>query len=191
MQILYWIHLPEHTDPKTQGYIGVTNNFTRRKQDHIYCAKNNKHRNSYLQRVILKYESVLCWDILFTGTTEGCYQLEEYFRSIEKIGWNLAAGGEIPALGRIVTDETKAKLSAAAKRKGTPTHLHTKTVRDKIVQTRLKNERGGTKVICNETKQIFNTTTSAGKHFEVSHSAISACCRGKCRTIKGHTFSYI
>ena len=191
MQTLYWIHLPEHTNPKTQGYIGVTNNFTRRKQDHIYCAKNNKHRNSYLQRVILKYEELLCWDILFTGTAEGCYQLEEYFRNTEKIGWNLAAGGEIPALGRIVTDETKAKLSTAAKAKGTPTHLHTQTIIDKRIKTHLKNERGRTKVICRETKQTFNTTTSAGNHFGVSHSAISACCRGKCKTVKGYSFSYL
>lgn len=55
--------------------------------------------------------------------------------------------------------------------------------------TGARNHQAST-VRCIETGAIYPTCTAAGKAFGVSHAAISAACRGKAKTIKGHTFEY-
>ena len=42
---VYWIHLPEHTDIYSQGYVGVSNNPVRRLLEHQTDSKNNNHKN--------------------------------------------------------------------------------------------------------------------------------------------------
>jgi len=93
---LYWIHLPEHTDINTQGYVGITNNIQERFRI---------HRNSYtdnckcISRAIKKYGNSLVYDVIFTGPYEGCLQLENYFRPALNTGWNIAIGDGKTTLG--------------------------------------------------------------------------------------------
>lgn len=55
-----------------------------------------------------------------------------------------------------------------------------------------RNERNSKKVICLETKQVFNNTYEAGKYVNSCSGAISMCCnRKKRRTVKGLHFCYI
>ena len=90
--IVYWIHLPEHKDPFTEGYIGVTTNKRRRWNQHKHSTK--KAKLGVFQKVILKYTwEYLIKTTIFKGPEEGCYQLEEYFRADTSIGWNLVPGG--------------------------------------------------------------------------------------------------
>ena len=53
--ILYWIRLPEHTDPETEGYIGVTSKLETRLNHHCREANNNTHKNPHLSFAIKKY----------------------------------------------------------------------------------------------------------------------------------------
>lgn len=187
--VVYWIHLP-NTNIKKDGYVGVTNNFKTRMNAHKSDAKYGRHRNNYLQNVINKYNDQLIYEIIFEGSEEGCYQIEEYFRPDIKIGWNISIGGQIPNKNRQVSEETRKRWSDFAKAKGCA-HLHTPESWAKISKA-MQGEKNhqASSVRCIELNLTFPTCTAAGKYFNVSHSAISACCRGKAKKIKGYTFEY-
>jgi hypothetical protein len=42
---VYWIRLPEHTDPLTEGYVGVSKNWKKRVRDHLDEVTNESHSN--------------------------------------------------------------------------------------------------------------------------------------------------
>ena len=46
MQV-YWIHNEEHTDPYTQGYIGISSNVSKRLQQHNKWHCENKNLKEY------------------------------------------------------------------------------------------------------------------------------------------------
>lgn len=79
MAVVYWVHLPEHTDMFNQGYIGVTPNLQKR-------LKTHKHKFKDLwDRIIVK--TILIGDLAY------CYMIEQKLRPIKNIGWNKAIGG--------------------------------------------------------------------------------------------------
>jgi hypothetical protein len=94
---VYWYRLKEHKNCKTEGYIGITKNITRRHSTHLYCARNNK-TNLHFHNAISKYgESNIILEILQVCTSKDeARMLEEYYRPHENIGWNMATGGVLP-----------------------------------------------------------------------------------------------
>jgi len=56
---------------------------------------------------------------------------------------------------------------------------------------RIDNSIGRRKVICIETDEIFNSVKDCANKFNVSSSLICACCKGRRKRIKNHTFQYI
>jgi len=130
---VYWLHLPEHTDIHSQGYIGVSIDPKQRLWEHKNDAKKGTHHNKYLERIIDKHE--LIQSIIFSGDIDACYTFEEDLRPTKNIGWNLNKGGDCPPsnkgkkfsqehcanitkgkLGKKrspVTEETKLKISQA------------------------------------------------------------------------------
>ena len=52
MAVVYWIHLPEHTDMFSEGYIGVTENIKRRYYEHLKLAQQGS--NITLSKAILE-----------------------------------------------------------------------------------------------------------------------------------------
>lgn len=80
MAHVYWLHLPEHTDFLTEGYIGAASNITARLRSH-------KHRlKAIWDKVVV--------ELLVESSISYCFALEEKLRPHRKIGWNVAAGGE-------------------------------------------------------------------------------------------------
>jgi len=112
---VYWLHLPEHSDMRTQGYIGVTNNPKQRLWEHFNDVKTNKHCNPYLSRILKKYPKQIIQTIVFEGEKNVCYEYEEELRPSKNIGWNLNKGGDCPpsALGRTLSNEHKRKIGKA------------------------------------------------------------------------------
>lgn len=111
---VYWVHLSSHKSIKTDGYVGVTTKGIK--------AREKQHKKdlscNHLANAILKYGDTLIWEQVFTGTVEGCYQLENYFRPSPGIGWNIAIGGAVSCnLGRSISEESKQKLREAHKGK--------------------------------------------------------------------------
>lgn len=75
---LYWIHNPEHTDPYSQGYVGLT------KRD------PQERFKEHLQR---KGLDGVEFTILSQGNESDISALEESYRPESHIGWNTAKGG--------------------------------------------------------------------------------------------------
>lgn len=108
---VYWIKKPEHTDMRTEGYIGISNDVGRRFQEH-------KYGRSIVSKAIRKYTNVelVVLDIL---DLDSALDLEKQLRPGPFIGWNQVEGGGIPPsrAGSTASEETRKKQSAAHKGK--------------------------------------------------------------------------
>lgn len=90
--IVYWLHLPEHTNIMTQGYVGVTKDVRQRFMCHRYRTEN-----VHLKRAIKKYgwENIVKTTVLIAEKVY-CLMVEAKLRAFSKIGWNEACGGGAP-----------------------------------------------------------------------------------------------
>lgn len=93
---LYWIHLPEHTNIFTEGYIGVTTLGTSERFNHHKRQSTKKASKTVITSAIRKYGDRLIADCLCIGEESYIYDLEYKLRPTKAIGWNLAVGGEKP-----------------------------------------------------------------------------------------------
>lgn len=115
MAEVYWIHLPEHTDLFSQGYIGVTSKtaafrFNQHKQD----ARRKEYATWHFTKALKKYGDRLVCDTVLVGEEEYCYGVEFKLRPENNIGWNTAAGGQRPVRNPgSYGDEWKTKLRDA------------------------------------------------------------------------------
>jgi len=102
MAEVYWIHLPEHTDMFTEGYIGVTRNTAKARYDqHCRAVNSKKGRGSIISRAIVKYgkngliaETIVICDIGYAA------DLESKLRPKDGIGWNIVKGGGLPPINK-------------------------------------------------------------------------------------------
>jgi group I intron endonuclease len=151
MAYVYWIHLPNQ-NIKTDGYVGVTVNIKRRWNEHK-SRTLDKTKCVHLRKSIEKYGSDLIFEVLFEGSEEGCYQLEEYFRPSIDIGWNIVSGGVRP--------QTSEKQKEAA-RKANKGRVRTQEEKEKVSKSRMGKYSGkdspvAVKVLCVTTGDIFDT----------------------------------
>lgn len=119
MAEVYWVRLPEHTDVFSQGYVGVTkNSASSRFRGHVQASKKEPSNKTILSKAILKYgRDGLVVTPLVKCELDYAYRLEEQLRPKEHIGWNIAKGGYFSGIysGYKLSDETRAKMSAARK----------------------------------------------------------------------------
>jgi hypothetical protein len=91
MYKLYWIKYTHHLDPFVDGYIGITSqSIEKRFSDHKYNNKNKHLKNRCRQESV---EIVCLFDNL---EQQQARLLEEKYRPIENIGWNINKGGDLP-----------------------------------------------------------------------------------------------
>jgi hypothetical protein len=117
MAVVYWIHLAEHTDMFTQGYIGVSKNTAKdRFKVHKHLATSGK--GIYvINNAIRKYGDSIKLQTLVVADLQYCYDLERKLRPEINIGWNIARGGEQPPMtGRKHSDYTRKKMSDSSHR---------------------------------------------------------------------------
>lgn len=110
MAEVYWIHLPEHTDVFTQGYVGVTKATAKKRFfKHLSASNSNTTRaDTILSRAIKKYGDKIIVETLVICTIEYAFDLESKLRHTTRIGWNTDQGGR----GRKeVSEETRLKIS--------------------------------------------------------------------------------
>ena len=111
--VVYWIHLPEHTDIFSQGYVGVSKNIKRR-----FACHQQRSENQHLLKAIKKYG----WDsliktIVLVAEKAYCLTIELQLRPNDKTGWNIVKGGGMPPKtpwnkGRKMTQEEIDSLRA-------------------------------------------------------------------------------
>lgn len=86
---LYWIRKPEHNDPLSEGYIGVTVDPKKR-----FAAHSVSKENPYVRKAMAKGAVP---EILFEfGNEQEAYQKEHDMRPSPRIGYNLCEGGGKP-----------------------------------------------------------------------------------------------
>lgn len=110
MTYIYWLHLEEHTDIFSEGYIGITKNISKRIGEYSRIL-NNKAKKSYH---ITKAISTYGWDnikvdILYRDLSlESALEKEKELRPNPNIGWNTLIGG---GNGGYHSNEVKNKIS--------------------------------------------------------------------------------
>jgi hypothetical protein len=92
MTIVYWIRFPEHTDPTTEGYIGVTNDLEKRFEGHKAQALKEQVgvKNEALSGP-RAHEAII--EVIFEGLPADCADEEYRLRPKKNIGWNKQYGG--------------------------------------------------------------------------------------------------
>jgi len=124
MAFVYWIHLPEHTDLTSQGYIGFTSKTVEERfKKHSQDSLSTNFRSYTIHNAIRKYGvDNLKVTTLLEGSDEYCLFIESRLRPSENIGWNQAAGGIKPC-GRKTTPTKEEKDRAVLKFKDTMSKL--------------------------------------------------------------------
>lgn len=93
----YWIHLPEHTDILTQGYVGITKNSAEsRFKKHRLLAFGGNSDHIIISRALRKYDDRVIVDTLCYSDKEYAKELEFKLRPKDFIGWNMRPGGMTP-----------------------------------------------------------------------------------------------
>ena len=89
---LYWCHLEEHTDPFTQGYIGITKHLKERIQQHF---RNDNKLDDEFQKAINSYgkEKIKVTVLKSSLDKDIAYNFERHYRPENNIGWNTSKGG--------------------------------------------------------------------------------------------------
>lgn len=117
-------HVIYSIDCKKNGkcYIGRTSDPKRRQQDHFCSLRGRRHRNAHLQAAFNKYgETSFSWRVLIVCKSEqDARENEQWFlRKMWELDclFNLAKSSEGGGYkGRIVSEETRKRMSEAAKR---------------------------------------------------------------------------
>lgn len=139
MAEVYWIHLPEHTDVFSQGYVGVTKYTSQERfNQHKQRAASSDYQN--ISKAIRKYghENLLV-DTLLIAEMDYCLDIEMKLRPSPFVGWNIAVGGR----GVLVepykrTEESKLAHSERMKKwwRDNPDHDHSNKGRKGVARPR-------------------------------------------------------
>lgn len=171
-------------------YVGYTSQSIKlRSQNHFRAAKaGSKHT---FHKAIRKYGSGAFVFYIIGHLNDHASALRAEVHDIEtlKPEYNMTLGGE-GAFGRRHSEETKAKMSLAAKaRKGKPI---SPAQRAAIIQTQKKAQAVRRKrVLCENTGQSYSSLTEAASHWGLSTTQISSSCRGKMIVRRGLKFKYL
>lgn len=142
---VYWIRKTNHTDPSSQGYIGITKDLKERLRSH----RNNKKITKLTSSIKKNKWNNLVVDIVQEGLSlEEALEVERRFRPDPDIGWNHQAGGEVGVSSEWYRDsdnlEKHRKATSIATRKAIAdkdsTEARSQRAKDSWKKTRKKRE---------------------------------------------------
>jgi predicted GIY-YIG superfamily endonuclease len=183
---LYWIRTPEHTDPYSEGYIGVTTNFQRR----VYEHKSRPPSVAFGKAVSELGWKSLVKEVLVAGKSKSeALELEKAYRPDINIGWNMDCGGmcgpnqalmEMAIKEYMNQPEMKAACSARMKKRyASDAERHAQSVRMQVASPK-GQDNGRSKLTNDEVAFIRYSLIPAGMsnpdiaaEFSVSKDLIS------------------
>ncbi len=89
---IYWIRLPEHKNILEEGYVGISNNPSKRLKSH-----KTRSNNPHLTNCFKKYPNIVM-DIILEAEESFCKDIELKLRPAKNIGWNIEKGGGLPPI---------------------------------------------------------------------------------------------
>lgn len=175
---VYWIHLEEHDDPTTQGYIGYTKNFKRRMRDHRYSystwQEKKETHNPCLMQAFDKYgfENTIA-EVIFAGDMDSAYEMEKLMRHKPYTGWNVVRGGKSGNVGISPSPEAIEKnRQAKLGKKQSP----------ETIRKRVESRKGYTPT--EETRRLMSESISKSLHERYTPEELSDKSRRAAATRK-------
>lgn len=107
---VYHIHIKPSLD---EGYIGITKNTNQRFLEH---RTKLKQRNVHLHNALEKYKDEVKFSVIATDLEyEAATLLEQMLRPKPNMGWNIAAGGDVPPnpKGKLRSEKYRTNISKA------------------------------------------------------------------------------
>jgi hypothetical protein len=120
MAVVYWIHLPEHTDIASRGYVGISKT-TAKTRFKSHRSSANRGSDLTVHRAIRKYGNRIVIKTLLEGSEEYCLMIENRLRPVPEIGWNICSGGKATRTGTKHSAATRSAMSAGRKAVGLST----------------------------------------------------------------------
>lgn len=174
MAFVYWLHLAEHTDPKTQGYIGITSGTVEdRFASHVRKAKRGGHL--HVHRAIRKYGDTITVTALHEDDVELCELIEWAYRSDYNTGWNHNVGGCPSGVGVRRSEDTRKKMSSA--RRGEKHHQFGKPLPEETRRKMSESHKG--KVVSESSRKKLSASLRGRKFSEAHRHSISTAAKGK------------
>jgi group I intron endonuclease len=137
---VYWIHKSDD-DILNDGYVGVTQNISKRFKEHVRNSNTNKHHNYKLMKYIKENSNIL-FDIVLVADRDYCLDIEKKLRPYKDIGLNINSGGSCPLTAREISDSFREKMREV--RSGIcnykPTESHKKLLSDKFKNRKFSEE---------------------------------------------------
>lgn len=205
-----------HLFPNNKKYIGIT----KVKPQYRWGSNGRYHHNVYMMNAIKKYkwENVKHIILYKNLTKEEAEQKEieliSYYKSNQrKYGYNIQNGGNV----HCVSEETKRKISDSTKGEKHfmyGTHRSKETInkiskstkgrkgywegkqRTEETKAKISNALKGKisknrkRVLCLETKKIYDSMHIASEETNTEVSNICMCCKGKLKTTNGYHWKY-
>lgn len=92
--IVYWLHLPEHDDMFTEGYVGITKERAVRRWQSYKNQTKKLHKQYAVRNAIAKHhDEIICEVVVVAESRDYCELIEAKLRPSNNIGWNIAKGG--------------------------------------------------------------------------------------------------
>lgn len=166
-----YVYTHTRLDTNEVFYVGIGT------QDNYKRASRSHNRTNYWNNIVKKCGWKV--DIVFDNLTwdEACNKEKELIKKIGRVDLgtgtlvNLTDGGE-GTLKRIVTDETKAKMSKTRKGK-------LRSESDKLKISTAMKGKNAKKVIDTKTGIIYNSIIDASVHLGVSRESLSGYLTGR------------
>ena len=190
---VYWIKRKHHTDPETQGYVGVSKSLPTRLQEHRrtkwFCETEHD------VEVLAKFDDA-----------KDAYAYEEQMRPTSQIGWNINKGGIQPpdATGKTGywagKTRPQAHKDAISKgmtglKRGAYGEAHRKAISDSLsgekhpMYGKPAIQRQRIKVL--ETGAVYDSQSEAAQALGCRQGDISNCIKGRQKSVKGYRVSVL
>lgn len=170
-------------------YIGQSINISHRWSCHEYDLKNNRHKNSHLQRAYNKNPNAFVFDVICCCEEECLNELEKFYINKYKsndpsCGYNFESGGN--SKGK-ASDETRKKLSLAK--------IGNQAMKGKKLSEEWKKHLSEAqphrkKIVCIDNGETYESFADAARKTGLNRTKIVSCCTGKRKQTGGLRFKY-